>query len=303
MKNAFTIDVEDYFQVEAFSKVVNRNNWPKMERRVERNTDQILALLDNHNIKATFFILGWVAERQPEIVKKIAQQGHEIASHGYSHKTIYSQTPAEFREETRQSKTLLEDICQQPVIGYRAATYSITERSLWAMDILVEEGFQYDSSIFPMRHDNYGIPDINPAPHIYQTNSGPIAEMPISVLKYKQLTIPVAGGGYFRLWPYAFTRWALNQITKHGDEFVFYIHPWEIDPEQPRIENAGLLSRFRHYNNLGKCHSRLEKLFQDFDFDTLRNLLEDKNLLVNGKVHAPVSSLSNNHRATKGQIL
>jgi polysaccharide deacetylase family protein (PEP-CTERM system associated) len=280
MSNAFTVDVEDYFQVEAFSRAIDRASWDTYELRVERNTMMLLDLLDEHRVLGTFFVLGWVAQKQPALVREIADRGHEIASHGMSHRLIYSQTPEVFRDETRHSKQLLEDICQRPVVGYRAATYSITNRSLWALDILCEEGFSYDSSIFPMRHDRYGIPDAEPYPHLLTTPAGyRLVEFPISVSRFGRLKLPVAGGGYFRLFPYGLTRWGLRRINEAGHEFVFYLHPWEIDPDQPRIGNAGVTSRFRHYINLERTYSRLSMLLRDFSFTTMRNVLQSKGLL------------------------
>ena len=281
MNNAFTVDVEDYFQVTAFADTVALSSWNCREPRVEKNTRALLELLAARDIRGTFFVLGWVARRYPALVREIARHGHEVASHGMNHQLIYNQSPDEFREETRAAKKLLEDICQSPVIGYRAATYSITRRSLWALDVLAEEGFLYDSSIFPMHHDRYGIPDANPVPHLMQTPKGrDLVEFPISVLRYKGLTLPVAGGGYFRIFPYALTRWGLKKLNATGREFVFYIHPWEVDPAQPRIADAGLLSRFRHYYNLDRCHSRLESLLGDFAFAPLQDVLQERNLLA-----------------------
>ena len=280
MKNAFTIDVEDYFQVEAFAGVIDRATWDGFSTRVVNNTSLLLDMLAARGIRATFFVLGWVARKHPEIVRAIAAAGHEVASHGMSHRLVYTQSPEEFRRETIDAKALLEDQCQQPVHGYRAATYSITRKSLWALDILYEAGFQYDSSIFPMRHDRYGIPDANPLPHVLITpGGGKLVEFPISVLNYAGATIPVAGGGYFRLFPYWFTRWALREINRRGQEFVFYLHPWEVDPQQPRIAHAGVLSRFRHYQNLSRCQGRLNQLLGDFEFDTMRSVLESRQLL------------------------
>ncbi len=280
--NAFTVDVEDYFQVEALSGAVNINSWDKFECRVVANTRRILKLLDDSEQKATFFILGWVAKRYPELVKEIAAENHEIASHGMSHQLIYNQEIDVFRKETFDSKALLEDIIQRPIIGYRAATYSITEKSLWALDILAEAGYQYDSSIFPMRHDKYGIPDICPVPHVLKTpNGSKLVEFPISTLKRKFGTIPIAGGGYFRLFPYFFSKWGLRSINKEQRPFVFYIHPWEVDAEQPRVGNISLFSKFRHYNNLDKCESRLARLLNDFQFTTMEKTLIDLNLLKN----------------------
>jgi polysaccharide deacetylase family protein (PEP-CTERM system associated) len=197
-----------------------------------------------------------------------------------SHRLIYTQAPEEFRRETHDAKALLEDLAQQPVNGYRAATYSITRRSLWALDILCEEGFRYDSSIFPMRHDRYGIPDAEQKPHVLTTPGGArLVEFPISVLRYGGAKIPVAGGGYFRLFPYGFTRWALRRLNAQQQEFVFYIHPWEVDPEQPRVDEVGALSRFRHYLNLDRCAERIGRLLGDFEFDTMQSVLAQRNLL------------------------
>lgn len=281
MNNAFTIDVEDYFQVEAFSRVVDRSSWDGLESRVERNTNVILDLLDEFNVSGTFFVLGWVASRLPLLVREIAARGHEVASHGMSHRLIYSQNAEVFREETRKSKQILEDTCQRPVIGYRAATYSITKRSLWALDILCEEGFRYDSSIFPMRHDRYGIPEAEPFPHLRTTPLGQtLVEFPISVARVGMLKVPVAGGGYFRLFPYAVTRWGLQRINRTGHSFVFYLHPWEVDPEQPRIGGITKATRFRHYVNLDRTRTRLAALLRDFRFTTMRNVLHDEGLLA-----------------------
>ena len=278
--NAFTVDVEDYYQVEAFSKHIDRSQWNDFASHVEANTDAILMLLEEKSIKATFFTLGCVAEKHPEIVRKIVAQGHEIASHGYSHRLIYTQDEKVFREETVKSKAILEDISQQLVKGYRAATYSITKDSLWALDILVESGFEYDSSIFPVRHDRYGIPDLHPLPHKLKTPGGlEIVEFPISTLKLFRYNLPIAGGGYFRLFPYAFSRWALRKINRQTNEFVFYIHPWEVDEAQPVIDEASITTKFRHYNNIDKCRGRLAQILDDFRFDTLNNVLQRKKLL------------------------
>lgn len=280
MKNAFTVDVEDYFHVSAFADTVDRGSWAQRESRVERNTRVLLELLAERSVRGTFFVLGWVALRHPGLVREIAQAGHEIASHGLTHQLIYRQSRTEFRQETRYSKHLLEDIVQRPVIGYRAATYSITPRSRWALDVLVEEGFLYDSSLFPMRHDKYGMPDAQPTPHRLVTELGyGIAEFPISVLRLHGFPLPVGGGGYFRLLPYGVTRWGLQRLNARGQEFVFYIHPWEIDPAQPRIARAGALSRFRHYSNLDKCRQRLSALLDDFPFGPLESALQARGLL------------------------
>lgn len=279
--NAFTVDVEDYYQVEAFAGVVDRASWDRYESRVERNTWQLLDLLDDSGgVKGTFFVLGCVADRHPQLVRAIAERGHEIASHGYSHRLVYRQSRKVFREETYRSKSLLEDLCQRPVLGYRAATYSITRQSLWALDTLCDLGFRYDSSIFPSWHDKYGIPDADPNPGVLRAPSGgTLVEFPISVVRFGRLRLPVAGGGYFRLLPYALTRLGLARINRGGQPFVFYLHPWEVDPDQPRIARAPLLSRFRHYLNLRRCEPRLRRLLHDFPLTTMSRALAARGLL------------------------
>jgi polysaccharide deacetylase family protein (PEP-CTERM system associated) len=273
IRNALTVDVEDYFQVSAFAKSVNRNDWDSYPLRVEKNTQRIMDMFDEAQVKATFFVLGWVADRNKDLVKEIAQRGHEVASHGYSHQLIYNQSQKDFREETIRSKSILEDIVQGPVRGYRAASYSITNESLWALDVLAEAGFDYDSSIFPVRHDRYGIPDAKEMPHILETPQGhSLVEFPLSTAKIFNYKLPVAGGGYFRLYPYALTRAGLRQVNARQQQFIFYLHPWEIDPDQPNIE-ASWFSRFRHYNNLEKCESRLRRLMKDFQFGTAWQVL------------------------------
>ena len=278
IKNALTVDVEDYFQVSAFAKSISQNEWDNYPSRVERNTQRLLDMFDEAQIKATFFVLGWVADRNRSLIQEIAQRGHEVASHGYSHQLIYNQSQAVFREETLRSKLLLEDIIQAPVRGYRAASYSITKNSLWALDVLAEAGFDYDSSIFPVRHDRYGIPDAKEIPHVLKTPNGEsIVEFPLSTAKIFNYKLPVAGGGYFRLYPYTLTRAGLRQVNSRHQPFIFYLHPWEIDPDQPNIE-AGWFSRFRHYNNLEKCESRLQRLMNDFQFDTAWHVLDSLGL-------------------------
>lgn len=282
IRNALTIDVEDYFHVAALSEAIKVDDWPSMEYRAEANTDRLLALFEEFDTKATFFILGWVAERSPQLVKRIANAGHEIACHGYSHQLVYRQTPEVFREETFKSKRMLEDQSGQPVNGYRAASYSITAQSKWALDILCDAGFTWDSSIFPVRHDNYGMPGTPRWPHLLQTDGGQqITEFPLSTLQLSGYTLPIAGGGYFRLFPYWFSQWGLGQINRQGEPFIFYLHPWEVDPDQPRVE-VSALSRFRHYNNLDKCEQRLRKLLGAFEFTTVETVLADKGLLTAG---------------------
>jgi len=284
-QHAFTVDVEDYFQVDAFSDVVPGPRWGDYPSRVSRNTHRLLDLLDQHQTRGTFFVLGWIAQRHPELVRDIAARGHEVASHGMSHQRVMTQAPEVFRQETRDSKRLLEDLIQAPVLGYRAATYSIVRESLWALDVLWEEGFAYDSSIFPVRHDRYGIPDAATVPHRIGTPGGrDIAEFPLTAARVLGANVPVSGGGYFRLFPYAFTRWALRRVCAEGRPVVFYLHPWEVDPEQPRIAGARLRSRLRHYLNLDRTEGRLGRLLKDFRFGTMRDCLAAQGLL--GATHA-----------------
>jgi polysaccharide deacetylase family protein (PEP-CTERM system associated) len=266
--NYLTVDVEDYFQVAAFEKVIPVDTWDQYESRVVANTDSILELFAAHQVKATFFIVGWIADRYPDLVLEIDRQGHEIGCHSDRHQKIYDLTPELFREDTRHAKEILEQIIGKPVYGYRAPSYSITDKSLWALDILAELGFRYDSSIFPVYHDNYGIPDAPRFP--YRLDKQNMMEYPISTVKFPGLNLPIAGGGYFRFFPYWFTRMALRRINKKEQQpFIFYFHPWEVDPGQPRIEGAGAKSRFRHYLNLDKTMGRLDHLLHDFKFKSI----------------------------------
>ena len=284
IKNALTVDVEDYFQVSAFAESIEQKDWDGHPLRVEKNTHKILDMFDESNQKATFFVLGWVAERQKELVLEIAKRGHEVASHGYSHQLVYNQSRDVFKEETIRSKAILEDIIQQPVLGYRAASYSITEKSIWALDILAESGFVYDSSIFPVRHDRYGMPDTPEHPYKLETPAGhTIIEFPLSTAKIMNYRLPIAGGGYFRLYPYWLSKMGLKQINRQQKPFIFYLHPWEVDPEQPRID-ASWFSRFRHYNNLDKCEDRLKTLLGDFQFGTTWEVLNSLGLVEEPEV-------------------
>lgn len=285
--NAFTVDVEDYFQVAALAPAIERASWPQRESRVERNTGVLLDLLAERGIHGTFFVLGWIAERHPDLIRRIAAAGHEIACHGFSHQLVYEQTPEEFREETARSKSTLEDLSGTAVIGYRAASFSITRRSLWALDVLIDLGFEYDSSIFPIRHDRYGIPGADPRPSRLTAPSGrTLAEFPLSAASYLGVRVPVSGGGYFRLLPYLVTRSGLRQINGTGERpFAFYLHPWEIDPHQPRVR-VGWLSRFRHYTNLDRCESRLRRLLAEFRFASMREVLHCAGLLPSGSLRS-----------------
>jgi polysaccharide deacetylase family protein (PEP-CTERM system associated) len=278
--NALTVDVEDYFHVSALAPSIHRDTWTSRESRVVGNTHKLLDMFEQISVRGTFFVLGWVAERHPQLVRDIAAGGHEIACHGFSHRLVYEQSPAEFHEETLHSKNVLEDITGSAILGYRAASYSIVRESLWALDVLVELGFAYDSSIFPVRHDRYGIPDAERAPHRLSTPGDKvIVEWPLSTARLVGFRFPVSGGGYFRLMPYWLTRWGLASINQRElRPFVFYLHPWEIDPDQPRI-SASWLSRFRHYTNLEKCEERLRRLLSEFRFGTARDGLMQLGLL------------------------
>jgi polysaccharide deacetylase family protein (PEP-CTERM system associated) len=283
--NAFTIDVEDYFQVEALAPVIPRDSWSQREYRCERNVGRLLEMLAERGIHGTFFILGWIAQRSPQLVRDIAAAGHEVACHGMSHKLIYRQERTEFRDETRQSKALLEDLIGKPVQGYRAASFSIVKSSLWALDELIDAGFTYDSSVFPIRHDNYGIPDAALAPYEIVAPSGrTLVEFPMSIVNWGSLRLPVSGGGYFRIFPYWVTRKSLARINEREQRpFVFYLHPWEIDPGQPRVR-ASLKSRLRHYTNLSRCEARLGRLLGEFSFAPMCDVLSGT--AVGGAVRA-----------------
>lgn len=269
LTNAMTVDVEDYFHVTAFANSLSRADWSSQEVRVERNTRQLLEMFDRRNVRATFFVLGWVTERLPGLIRELHQSGHEIACHGLTHELVYKQTPQLFRQETQRSKALLEDITGTKVRGYRAASYSITSQSLWALDILEELGFEYDSSVFPVRHDTYGIPGASRTP--FRVASGRLLEVPLTTVKVLGQNMPCAGGGYFRLLPYGVFRWAMRRANAEGLPAVFYLHPWEVDPEQPRID-APWLSRFRHYTNLHRTAARLEALMDDFRWASMEEV-------------------------------
>lgn len=270
--NAMSVDVEDYFHVSVFDGLVPRSMWPQMEPRVVRNTTRLLDLLDGRGVRSTFFVLGWVAERHPDLVREIASRGHEVASHGYGHRLIYDQTPRQFRDDVVRARAVLEDAGGTRVIGYRAPSYSITPKSLWAFDVLLEAGYEYDSSIFPIHHDRYGIPVSARYPFLVERSGRSLLEVPAATTRLLGANWPVSGGGYFRLLPYAWTRWAIDRVNRLEQRpVVFYIHPWEIDPEQPRL-SAGRLGRFRHYHNLDKTEGRLQRLMADFVFNTVGSL-------------------------------
>lgn len=280
--NAMTVDVEDYFHVSAFDNVVSRAGWDTFDSRVSRNTDRLLELFDGAKVRGTFFVLGWVAERFPALVRRIADQGHEVASHGYNHQLLYMLTPSQFREDVRAAKAVIEDASGRAVLGFRAPSYSMIESSMWAIDVLIEEGHVYDSSIFPIHHDRYGIPDSPRHPYQLRRPAGSLLEVPGSTVRLGGVNLPIAGGGYFRQLPYAWTKWGIDRVNRvEREPVVFYIHPWEIDPEQPRL-SAGRLSRFRHYRNLAKTADRLQKLLRDFRFDTVSALIQRMPVSVPG---------------------
>ncbi|MHC4401508.1 MAG: XrtA system polysaccharide deacetylase [Planctomycetota bacterium] len=275
MRNAFTVDVEDYFHVQSFADRIDPETWDQYESRVVANTERVLKMLDDRQVFGTFFVLGWVADRFPGLVRRIHDAGHEIGCHSYWHRLIYEMTPEEFRGDVRQAKNVIEQITGEPVTAFRAPSFSITARSLWALEVLIEEGFRYDSSIFPVYHDKYGIPDAERFPHRIETEQGALWEFPPSVHRLWKWNLPVAGGGYFRLYPLGLSMRLLGRINRVEKEpFMFYIHPWELDPEQPRLPGS-LRSRFRHYQNLGTTASKLDGLLKRFRMAPLGEVLRE----------------------------
>jgi polysaccharide deacetylase family protein (PEP-CTERM system associated) len=266
IRNAMTIDVEDYFQVSAFAPYIPRESWASRVCRVESNIDRILALLDEKEVKATFFTLGWIAERHAGMVRRIVAGGHELASHGWGHQRVTDQASHEFREDVVRSKALLEDIGGQAVLGYRAPSFSIGRHNLWALDVLEESGYRYSSSIYPIRHDHYGMPEAPRFPYHPRPQHG-LLVVPITTLQLFQRNFPAGGGGYFRLWPYPVSRWLLQRLNhREGRSAIFYFHPWEIDPGQPRQPGIGMKTRFRHYYNLDRMEGRIRALTRDFQW-------------------------------------
>jgi polysaccharide deacetylase family protein (PEP-CTERM system associated) len=270
-KHAFTVDVEDYFHVSAFSAHVEKADWSSLESRVERNTDVLLEVLAGTDTLATFFVLGWVAEHHPKIVRKIAAAGHEVASHGYAHARVTEQTPQQFASDIVRAKSVLEDIAGTPVLGYRAPSFSIVPETEWALPLLVESGHRYDSSRFPIRRRGYGSPNVQVNAHLVRTASGPLWEIPLSVVRFMGTRVPIAGGGWFRQFPEWITSAGLESLQDEGRPGVFYIHPWEIDVGQPRID-VPLLTRIRHYRGIGSCEGRLRRLLSKFSFDSIRTV-------------------------------
>ncbi len=272
--NAMSVDVEDYFQVSAFAPHVSRGTWEGTPLRVEANMERILELFAQHDIKATFFTLGWVAERLPGLVRRIVADGHELASHGWEHTRVNAQRPDAFRQDVTRTRRVLEDIGGVPVHGYRAASYSIDASTPWAHDVLADAGYRYSSSIVPIKHDHYGIPDAQR--FAFAAAQGRMTEIPITTINIAGRNLNCGGGGWFRLFPYRFSRWALCRINNHeGESGVFYFHPWEIDPEQPRPSGLTPKTRFRHYLNLSKMERRLQRLLADFHWDRVDRVFTD----------------------------
>lgn len=274
MRNALTIDVEDYFHVSAFSGRIQRTLWDRLPGRVERDVDIILAMLDEHGTKATFFVLGWVAQRHPRLVRRIRDEGHEIASHGYAHERATSQAPAAFLDDVIHAKRLLEDIAGVPVAGYRAPSFSIGARNLWALDCLGEAGYRYSSSVYPIAHDHYGMPQA-PRFAFFPGGSAGLVEIPVTTVRLFGRNFPAGGGGYFRLFPYGVSRWCLRRVNAVDQRpCIFYFHPWELDTCQPRVAGLAAKSRFRHYLNIDRMQARLRALCSDFTWDRIDRVFQ-----------------------------
>ena len=290
LRNALTIDVEDYFQVSAFAPYIARADWDTVECRIERNVDRILALLSERNVKATFFTLGWIAERYPQLVHRIVHSGHELASHGYGHERASDMSRQAFTEDVTRAKALLEDLSGQAVIGYRAPSFSIGVGNLWAFEVLDRAGYRYSSSVYPIKHDHYGMPD---SPRFaYRVGAG-LLEIPITTVRMGKRNLPSSGGGYFRLLPYATSRWLLKRVNQREHEpAIFYFHPWEIDAGQPRVPGINLKTRFRHYVNIPRMEGRLQQLLADFEWGRM-----DQIFLARPTVASP-SAHSASHLAT-----
>lgn len=281
MFNALTVDVEDYYQVGVFQKGIERKDWPSFESRVERNTERLLDLFARHGARATFFCLGGIAERHKDLVRRIVAGGHELGSHGFGHEPVHRMSPESFRDDVARTRKLLEDLSGTAVLGFRAPSFSITKKTLWALDALLDSGHAYDSSIFPIRRPDYGIAGSPRAPHALETPSGRrIPELPMTVASFLGRAVPVSGGGYFRLLPYAVTRWGLAKANREGRPAVFYLHPWEIDVDQPDLRHkTGAIGAFRHYVGLRGASAKLERLLQAFAFRPAREVLEAGGLL------------------------
>ena len=268
--NAMSVDVEDYFQVSAFAGNISRDDWDSLPHRVEQNTDKVLQIFADEGAKSTFFTLGWVAERYPALIRRIVEQGHELASHGYAHHRVTDHTPDQFREDIGRTKKILEDTGGVGVVGFRAASFSIDERTPWAHDVLAEEGYKYSSSIYPVQHDHYGMPDAPRFRHLRGEAGDGLMEFPVTTVHVRGRNLPCGGGGYFRLLPYAAFRWAIARVNRRdGEPSIFYFHPWEVDPGQPRQPGISAKTRFRHYVNLARMEPRLRAMLRDFAWDRM----------------------------------
>ena len=276
IRNALSVDVEDWFQVGAFERTIRRDDWDSLTHRVERNTDAVLELFDAAGVTATFFTLGWVAERYPALLRRIAAAGHEVASHGYDHARVFTFTPEQFRADLRKSRAILEDASGQAVTGYRAPSFSIDPRTPWAHRILAEEGYRYSSSVAPIRHDHYGWPD-SPRFAWKPVKDAPLLELPVTTARLAGRTLAAGGGGFFRLLPYGFSHWAIRQVNgQENRPAIFYFHPWEIDAGQPRVAGAPLRSRVRHYSNLSAMAGKLRRLTRDFAWSRVDALADQE---------------------------
>jgi polysaccharide deacetylase family protein (PEP-CTERM system associated) len=265
VQNALSVDVEDWFQVGAFEKVIKRADWDGLECRVEANTDAVLALFDRAGVTGTFFTLGWVAERYPALIRRIADAGHEVASHGWDHQRVFNMTPADFSADLARSRAVLEDASGQPVTGYRAPSFSIDKRTPWAHEELAKAGYTYSSSVAPVQHDHYGWPEA-PRFAFKPVAGSDMVELPVTTARFSGRTLAAGGGGFFRLLPYAFSRWAVRQVNAETRPAIIYFHPWEIDPDQPRVANAPIKSKLRHYTNLAVMAPKLSRLARDFSW-------------------------------------
>ncbi len=275
LRNALSVDVEDWFQVGAFETVIDRNDWDGLDRRVEANTDACLAMFAKCGVKATFFTLGWVAQRHPALIRRIVDQGHELASHGWDHVRVFTMTPQAFRDDLARTRTVLEDAGGVAVTGYRAPSFSIDKRTPWAHAVLAEAGYAYSSSVAPIRHDHYGWPEA-PRFAFAPVAGSDLLELPVTTAKLGGRTLAAGGGGFFRLLPYAFSRWAVGQVNGEAQPAIIYFHPWEIDPAQPRVANAPLRSKLRHYSNLSAMAGKLERLIGDFSWGRVDEIARER---------------------------
>ena len=287
MLNALTIDVEEWFQVSALEHLVPFHRWDEQVSRVEYGMHRLLTVLEAAHVRATCFVLGWVAERHPELVKALHRAGHEIACHGYRHRLAYRMTPEAFTEDARRAKAILEDLIGEPVQGFRATSFSVVASTQWVLERLVQLGFRYDSSVFPIAHDRYGMPRARRFPHWVSTPSGPIVEAPLATVRIGGWNLPIAGGGYLRHWPLDLIRWGIRRVNgKERQPVVLYVHPWELDPGQPRLPGMGWAARVRHYRNLHRTEARLQCLLREFSFGTLREVLRRNGFLAETPVPA-----------------